>query len=107
MTDEKQHVTLHDRVTGETKTIVVPSYLEAGEEPSTFWWDMGNGSCDCNRGSYFYWDCPSADIPRDAEGRPHFSCLGDRFDVVRLEESGWLLIEDGEALDAPRRLERS
>ena len=46
--------TLKDNKTSETKTF--------DTEYSEFWWEEGNGSCDCNRGLEFGLDLPcSAD----------------------------------------------
>lgn len=28
--------------------------FELGDDPSLYWWEDGNGSCDCNRGREFY-----------------------------------------------------
>lgn len=46
---DEADITLLDRTTGESRTV----HWGPGHSHE-FWWQSGNGHCDCNRGNYFH-----------------------------------------------------
>ncbi len=68
-TDEAD-ITIYDRKTKQSRVI----HWGPGHSHE-FWWQSGNGCCDCNRHLYF-WDWTFPDSEDENGGFPEGSCNG-------------------------------
>ena len=77
---EEVGVTIYDRKTKESRTF----HWGPSHSPE-FWWQEGNGSCDCNRHLYFWnWDFPESEDENN--GFPEGYCQGcERYIITHID----------------------
>ena len=76
------HIKVHLRFDGKDYTFIDDHSdfdYEGADEPSPYWWEEGNGACDCNRSLF---------IKRECDGKfPEMEC-GDSIKLIDLEFIG-------------------